>query len=81
MGELGFMGMLVPRATAAPRPTTSPYALALEEIAAGDGAVSTIMSVHNSVGCLPVLRLRQRGAEGRAPARHGCAARSSPRSA
>ena len=31
------------------------YALALEEIAAGDGACSTIMSVHNSVGCMPIL--------------------------
>ena len=31
------------------------YALALEEIAAGDGPCSTIMSVHNSVGCLPIL--------------------------
>jgi len=32
------------------------YALALEEIAAGDGPVSTIMSVHSSVGCVPILR-------------------------
>jgi hypothetical protein len=32
------------------------YALALEEIAAGDGSVSTILSVHNSVGCMPILR-------------------------
>src|SRR5690606_29949482 len=32
------------------------YALAIEEIAAGDGAVSTIMSVHNSVGCMPVFK-------------------------
>jgi alkylation response protein AidB-like acyl-CoA dehydrogenase len=31
------------------------YALALEEIAAGDGAVSTIMSGHNSVGCMPLV--------------------------
>ncbi|WP_207850306.1 acyl-CoA dehydrogenase family protein, partial [Pseudomonas sp. 21_B] len=31
------------------------YAMALEEIAAGDGACSTIMSVHNSVGCGPVM--------------------------
>ena len=29
--------------------------LALEEIAGGDGAISTIMSVHNSVGCVPIL--------------------------
>jgi len=32
------------------------YALALEEIAAGEGATSTIMSVHNSVGCMPLLK-------------------------
>ncbi|MFO7482784.1 acyl-CoA dehydrogenase family protein, partial [Oceanibaculum nanhaiense] len=32
------------------------YALALEEVAAGDGSCSTIMSVHNSVGCMPILR-------------------------
>ena len=30
--------------------------MALEEIAAGCGAVSTIMSVHNSVGCAPILK-------------------------
>ena len=32
------------------------YALALEEIAAGDGACSTIVSVHNSVGCKPIAQ-------------------------
>jgi alkylation response protein AidB-like acyl-CoA dehydrogenase len=32
------------------------YALALEEVAAGDGSCSTIMSVHNSVACMPILR-------------------------
>src|SRR5438309_7877431 len=32
------------------------YALALEEIAAGDGATSTILSVQNSVGCMPILQ-------------------------
>jgi len=30
--------------------------MALEEVAVGDGACSTIMSVHNSVGCLPILK-------------------------
>ena len=39
------------------------YALAIEEIAAGDGATSTIVSVHNSVGCMPVLQYGSRGAE------------------
>jgi alkylation response protein AidB-like acyl-CoA dehydrogenase len=30
------------------------YALVMEEIAAGEGAVATILSVQNSVGCMPV---------------------------
>ena len=55
MGELGFLGMLVPEAYDGAAADNVAYALALEEIAAGDGAVSTIMSVHNSVGCLPIL--------------------------
>jgi alkylation response protein AidB-like acyl-CoA dehydrogenase len=32
------------------------YALAIMEVASGDGSCSTIMSVHNSVGCMPILR-------------------------
>lgn len=56
MGELGFMGMLVPEEHGGSMTDHVAYAVALEEIAAGDGAVSTIMSVHNSVGCVPILR-------------------------
>lgn len=56
MGALGFMGMLVPEAYDGAAVDHVAYALAVEEIAAGDGAVSTIMSVHNSVGCMPVLK-------------------------
>lgn len=55
MGELGFLGMLVPEEYGGAAADHVAYALALEEIAAGDGAVSTIMSVHNSVGCVPIL--------------------------
>ena len=55
MGELGFLGMLVPDNFGGAQTDNIAYALALEEIAAGDGACSTIMSVHNSVGCMPVL--------------------------
>ena len=55
MGRLGFMGMLVPDAYDGAAVDHVAYALAVEEVAAGDGAVSTIMSVHNSVGCMPVL--------------------------
>ncbi|TWI52627.1 hypothetical protein IQ22_03397 [Pseudomonas duriflava] len=56
MAELGFMGMLVPDTWGGCDTGYIAYALALEEIAAGDGACSTIMSVHNSVGCVPIYR-------------------------
>ncbi len=56
MGELGFFGMLVPEELGGSDTGYLAYALALEEIAAGDGACSTIMSVHNSVGSVPILR-------------------------
>ena len=56
LGRLGFMGVLVPEEYGGAGADHVGYALALEEIAAGDGSVSTILSVHNSVGCLPVLR-------------------------
>jgi alkylation response protein AidB-like acyl-CoA dehydrogenase len=56
MGALGFMGMLVPEEWGGAGAGHLAYAMALEEIAAADGACSTIMSVHNSVACLPVLR-------------------------
>lgn len=56
MGDLGFMGMLVPEAWGGSDLGMVAYALVLEEIAAGDGACSTILSVHSSVGCAPILR-------------------------
>lgn len=56
MGELGLMGMVVPEEYGGSATDSVAYAMALEEIAAGDGACSTIMSVHNSVGCLPIYR-------------------------
>jgi butyryl-CoA dehydrogenase len=55
MAELGFFGMLVPEQWGGCETGYLAYAMALEEIAAGDGACSTIMSVHNSVGCVPIL--------------------------
>lgn len=56
MAELGFLGMLVPEEWGGAATGHLAYAMALEEIAAGDGACSTIMSVHNSVGCMPILK-------------------------
>src|SRR5579863_886903 len=55
MGKLGFMGMTVPPEWGGAGADYVAYALALEEIAAGDGASSTVMSGHNSVGCMPIL--------------------------
>ncbi|MCM2477565.1 acyl-CoA dehydrogenase [Rhizobium sp. CG5] len=56
LGELGFLGMLVTEEYGGSETGTVAYALALEEIAAADGACSTIVSVHSSVGCVPILR-------------------------
>jgi len=48
MGQLGFMGMCVPEEWGGAGADFTSYVLALEEIAAGDGGVSTVMSVNNS---------------------------------
>jgi butyryl-CoA dehydrogenase len=56
LGKLGFMGMTVPEQWDGAGADYVAYALAIEEIAAGDGAVSTIMSGHNSVGCMPLVQ-------------------------
>ena len=55
MGELGFLGMTIPEEWGGAGLDYLSYAIALEEIAAGDGAISTLMSGHNSVGCMPIL--------------------------
>jgi alkylation response protein AidB-like acyl-CoA dehydrogenase len=56
LGKLGCMGMLVPEAYGGAGADHVGYSLVMEEIAAGEGAVSTILSVQNSVGCMPVLQ-------------------------
>lgn len=56
MAGMGLFGMLVPEQWGGSDTGYVAYALALEEIAAADGACSTIMSVHNSVGCVPILK-------------------------
>src|SRR2546423_13985514 len=53
LGRLGFMGMLVPPEYGGAGADHVGYALALEEIAAGDGATSTNVSV-NSPCCAVV---------------------------
>ncbi len=56
MGELGFLGMLLPEDYGGSATGHVAYVMAMEEIAAGDGALSTVMSVHNSVGCMPIYK-------------------------
>lgn len=56
MGGLGFLGMLVPEEYGGSDTGMLAYAAALEEIAAADGACSTIVSVHSSVGCMPIVK-------------------------
>ena len=55
MGGLGLLGMVVPEEWGGSFSDYTAYALAIEEIAAGDASTSTLMSVHNSVGCGPIL--------------------------
>lgn len=56
MGELGLLGMVVPEQWGGSYLDYVAYALAVEEISAADGAVGAMMSVHNSVGCGPILK-------------------------
>ena len=55
MGKLGLMGMLVPPAFDGAGADHVSYALAMEEIAAGDVGTSTAMSVNNSLVCAGLL--------------------------
>jgi len=55
MGALGFLGMTVPEEWGGAGLDYVSYALALMEIAAGDGALSTLMSVNNAPVCAILL--------------------------
>jgi butyryl-CoA dehydrogenase len=54
LGRLGALGMVVPELWGGAGLDYLSLAVALEEIAAGDGATSTIVSVQNSVVCGPI---------------------------
>ncbi len=56
LGELGAMGMVVPEEWGGAGMDYMSLVLSLEEIAAGDGATSTIVSVQNSLPCGITLR-------------------------
>ncbi len=55
LGRLGACGIVVPERHGGAGLDYLSLAVALEEIAAGDGATSTILSVQNSVVCGPIL--------------------------
>ncbi|HEY3181141.1 MAG TPA: acyl-CoA dehydrogenase family protein [Casimicrobiaceae bacterium] len=54
LGKLGALGVVIPECWDGAGMDYLSLAVALEEIAAGDGATSTIVSVQNSVVCGPI---------------------------
>ncbi len=54
LGELGVFGATTPAEWDGSEIDPVTYALVLEEIAAGDGSISTMISVHNSPTCIVV---------------------------
>ena len=52
LGELGIFGATTPAEWSGSEIDPVTYALVLEEIAAGDGSISTMVSVHNSPTCI-----------------------------
>ncbi len=72
MGELGLLGMLVPESYGGVDADNLAYSMAIEEIAFGEGATSTIMSVHNSVACLPLVRFGTEAQKDRYLSRLAC---------
>ncbi|HEX5831617.1 MAG TPA: acyl-CoA dehydrogenase [Gemmatimonadaceae bacterium] len=56
LGEIGFLGMLLPEAYDGLGLDTVSYLLALEEISAADASVGVLMSVHNSLPTQMILR-------------------------
>ncbi len=56
MGDLGFLGMLIPEEFEGLGVDTSSYLIALEEIAVVDASAAVLMSVHNSLPTQMILR-------------------------
>jgi alkylation response protein AidB-like acyl-CoA dehydrogenase len=56
LGELGFLGMLIPEEFDGLGLDTCTYLVALEEIAAVDASVAVLMSVHNSLPTQMILQ-------------------------
>jgi alkylation response protein AidB-like acyl-CoA dehydrogenase len=56
LGELGFLGMLVPESEDGLGLDSTTYLLVLEEIAAADASTAVMLSVHNSLPSQMILR-------------------------
>jgi alkylation response protein AidB-like acyl-CoA dehydrogenase len=56
LGELGFMGMMVPPEYDGSGADTISYVLALAEVAYACASTAVVMSVHNSIVCESILR-------------------------
>jgi len=56
LGEVGFLGIMVPREYGGAGASTLCYVLALEEISKACASTGAIMSVNNSLVCEPLLR-------------------------
>ncbi len=56
MGQLGLMGLVIPEEWGGAGVDTLSYVLALEEIARGNPALSTAMSVNNSLTCYGIWK-------------------------
>ncbi len=54
MAGLGLFGMTIPQEAGGAGVDYVAYAIAMIEVAAGNGAASTIMGGQNSVGCMPI---------------------------
>ena len=55
LAELGFFGLLVPEEHGGVAYDTIAYAIALEELSRVSAGLSIMISVHNSVGCWPIV--------------------------
>lgn len=56
LAKLGFFGIVIPEEWGGAGADYVSLALAIEEIAAGDGSCSTILSVNNSLACMIILK-------------------------
>ncbi len=55
LGEMGFLGMLVPEAWGGSQADHLAYVIAVEEISAADGSIGAMMALHNGLVCKPIL--------------------------